>query len=140
MLTPIGPGNASCKTTGPIQGYLKVFSATTEYCNNSGGIMYYPHTRYSILNTDGSRYKWVDNHASDTNESPETVALPAGNYYVLAQSELGGPVKVPVLIKGGQTTVVNLEKGRSNLDPATRANHNPLLDPSFYNSNHEISS
>ena len=29
---------------------------------------------------------------------------------------------------------------RSNLDPATRANHNPLLDPSFYESNHEVPS
>jgi hypothetical protein len=27
---------------------------------------------------------------------------------------------------------------RSNLDEATRSNHNALLDPSFYSSNHEI--
>jgi hypothetical protein len=28
----------------------------------------------------------------------------------------------------------------SNLQPSCRANHNPLLDPSFYNSNHQIPS
>ena len=81
--------------------------------------MYYPHSRYSILNTDGSRYKWVDNHMSDTDESPEKVALPVGAYYVMAQSEFDGMVKVPVVIKGGGTTVVNLEKGRTS-DPDTQ--------------------
>lgn len=34
----------------------------------------------------------------------------------------------------------NANSHKSNLDSATRANHSSLLDPSFYYSNHEISS
>ena len=37
-------------------------------------------------------------------------------------------------------TQSNANHKRSNLDSATRANHNPLLPPSFYASNHEIPS
>ncbi len=50
----------------------------------------------------------------DSDESPERVALPVGTYYVLAQSDSDGLVKVAVVIKGGQTTVVNLEHGRTS--------------------------
>lgn len=37
-------------------------------------------------------------------------------------------------------TQSNIDNTRSNLDPSTRANHNELLPPSFYDSNHEIPS
>lgn len=126
-LAPVGPKTPEAIASGPVEGFLEVYSATTQYCNSDGGFMYYPHTRYSILNPEGSRLKWVENHTSQTDESPQKVSLPAGNYYVLAQSELEGIVKVPVLIKGGLTTVVNLERGkasdvaREGLSPRKRA-------------------
>jgi len=111
-LAPVGPKPPGVHAPGPMKGYLKVYSATTEY--NDGNLMYYPHTRYSILNTNGSRYKWVDNHVAENDESPQVVAIPVGTYYVLAQSEQDGLVRVPVVIKGGSTTVVNLERGRTS--------------------------
>jgi hypothetical protein len=110
-LNAVGPKPPDVRPAGPMLGYLKVYSATTEY--NDGDLMYYPHSRYSIY-TGSTRYKWVDNHETESDESPQVVALPVGTYYVLAQSELDGLVRVPVIIKGGQTTVVNLERGRTS--------------------------
>lgn len=106
----VGPKPPDVRPQGPMQGYLKVYSATDEH--NDGDLMYYPHSRYAIYHTDGTRYEWVENHMTESDESPEKVTLPVGNYYVMAHSELDGMVKVPVLIKGGQTTVVNLEHGK----------------------------
>jgi hypothetical protein len=111
-LAAVGPKPAGVHASGPMEGYLKVYSATREF--NDGDLMYYPHSRYSIYLTNGTRYKWVDNHETDSDESPERVALPTGTYYVLAQSDQDGLVKVAVVIKGGQTTVVNLENGRTS--------------------------
>jgi hypothetical protein len=108
-LTIVSPKSADVRPGGSMGGYLKVYSATSEY--SDGDLMYYPHSRYSICRANGTRYKWVDNHKTDNDESPERVALPTGTYYVLAQSDHGGLVKVAVVIKDGQTTVVNLEGG-----------------------------
>lgn len=111
-LEPVGPKPPDVHPAGPLLGYLKVYSATDEF--NDGDLMYYPHSRYSIYHSDGSRYKWVENHVAQNDESPQVVALPVGTYYVLAHSEVDGLVRVPVIIKGGQTTVVNLEKSRTS--------------------------
>lgn len=111
-LAAVGPKPPGIHSPGPMKGYLKVYSATTEF--NDGNLMYYPHTRYSILNTNGKRLEWVDNHVAENDETPQVVAIPVGTYYVLAQSELDGLVRVPVVIKGGETTVVNLERGRTS--------------------------
>ncbi len=59
-LAIVGPKPAGIRANGPMEGYLKVYSATREY--NDGDLMYYPHSRYSIYLTSGARYKWVDNH------------------------------------------------------------------------------
>jgi len=96
-------------------GYLKVYSDTDSY--NDGDLMYYPHSEYSIYTPDGTRFKTVPNHLSNNDETPEVVPVPVGSYYVVAKSEFEGFVRVPVVINGGQTTVVNLEKTRtSNTD------------------------
>jgi hypothetical protein len=49
----------------------------------------------------------VENHIG-MNESPTLVTLPRGNYDVHAQSDFG-PVIVPIVIKSGKTTKVNLD-------------------------------
>ena len=108
-LDTVGPEPAGVHPAGSPQGYLKVYSATGEF--NDGDLMYYPHSRYSIYLGNGTRYKRVENHTTPGDENPQLVTLPAGTYYVLAQSDLNGLVKVPVIIKGGQTTVVNLQRG-----------------------------
>src|SRR5204863_1369676 len=89
------------------QGSLEVYSATDEF--NDGGSLYYPHSSYAIYAPDGKLFKNVENHISGTDEIPEIVALPVGSYTVVAQAEKYGYVRVPVAIKDGQRTILDLD-------------------------------
>ncbi len=89
-------------------GFLKVYSAT-ETREVGKAFNYYPHTPYLIYHTNGMVYRWVANSASFTDESPALVRLPAGVYTVRAQDDNFGRVYVPVVIQGGETTVIYLE-------------------------------
>ena len=115
-LEQVGPKPPNAARMEPIQGYLKVYSDTNSF--NDGDVMYYPHSEYWIYNNDGKKFKFVPNHISNNDETPEVVPVPVGTYYILAKSEVDGIVRVPVMIKGGRTTVVNLEKNTrtSNTD------------------------
>ena len=97
---------------GPDLGTLRVYTATEAY--DDGELNYYPHTSYTVYRADGSVALFVRNHLGNNDESPETVQLPAGKYRVKADSESDGRVIVPVVVKGGHTTVVSLEKGRES--------------------------
>src|SRR2546429_7619497 len=89
------------------QGYLITYSATDRF--DDGGTFYYPHSSYSIYTTDGKFFKNVENHISRSDEIPAVVALPAGSYTVSARAEKQGYVRVPVLIKTGQRTILDLD-------------------------------
>lgn len=93
-----------------VPGYLIVYTATENPINTDEGMMYYPHTGYSIYDTSGHRVRSVANHITSEDENPSRVSLPPGTYTVRAESESDGTVDVPVQIRGMRTTVVNLEK------------------------------
>jgi hypothetical protein len=103
---PVRPGNLDYRTELP-RGYLKVYTATDEF--DDGGVPYYAHSSYAIYTTDGKVFKNVENHISRSDEIPEVVALPAGSYMVEARSERNGYVRVLVVIKAGQRTIVDLD-------------------------------
>jgi hypothetical protein len=103
---PIRPGNLDYRTELP-QGYLKVYTATDEF--DDGGIPYHAHSSYTIYTTNGKVFKNVENHISRNDEIPEVVALPVGSYTVEARSEKGGYVRVLVVIKAGQRTILDLD-------------------------------
>jgi hypothetical protein len=103
---PVRPGSLDYRTELP-QGYLKVYTATDEF--DDGGVPYYAHSSYTIYTTDGKVFKNVENHISRSDEIPEVVALPAGSYMVEARSERNGYVRVLVVIKAGQRTIVDLD-------------------------------
>jgi len=103
---PIRPGNLDYRTQLP-QGYLKVYTATDEF--DDGGLAYHAHSSYAIYTTDGKVFKKVKNHISLSDEIPELVALPVGSYTVQARSERDGYVRVPVVIKAGRRTILNLD-------------------------------
>jgi hypothetical protein len=103
---PIRPGNLDYRTQLP-QGYLKVYTATDEF--DDGGLAYHAHSSYAIYTTDGKLFKKVKNHISLSDEIPELVALPVGSYTVQARSERDGYVRVPVVIKAGRRTILNLD-------------------------------
>ena len=104
--SPVRPGNLDYRIELP-QGYLKVYTATDEF--DDGGVPYYAHSSYTIYTTDGKVFKNVENHISRNDEIPEVVALPVGSYTVEARSERDGYVRVPVVIKAGRRTIVDLD-------------------------------
>jgi len=101
------PGMAQAQAGELSQGSLEVYSATDEF--KDGDARYFPHSAYAIYTTDGKLLKNVENHNSRTNEIPEIVALPVGSYTVVAQAEKYGYVRVPVAIKEGQRTILDLD-------------------------------
>ena len=101
------PTKAQAQTEELSQGSLEVYSATDEF--KDGDARYFPHSSYAIYTTDGKLLKSVENHISRTDEIPEIVALPVGSYTVAARAEKYGSVRVPVAIKEGQRTILDLD-------------------------------
>jgi hypothetical protein len=110
VLPPVGPTPPGAYEQEE-NGFLRVFSRTeqTEWGDNT---YYYIHTAYWIYNADGRRIRTVANHDTSIDEDPQKVALAPGTYTVQAWSDNDGLVTVPVIIKRGQFTTVNLEQGR----------------------------
>src|SRR6266404_3201164 len=103
---PVRPGNLDYRTE-LLQGYLKVYTATDEF--DDGGLPYHAHSSYAIYTADGKVFKNVENHISLSDEIPELVALPVGSYTVEARSERDGYICVPVVIKAGERTILDLD-------------------------------
>jgi hypothetical protein len=91
---------------GSAQGYLLVYSATDEF--NDGDLIFNAHSSYSIHTTEGKLFKNVENHMSRSDEIPQVVTLPVGSYLIEARSERDAYVRVGVVIKAGQRTIVDL--------------------------------
>ena len=102
----VRPGNWDYRVESR-QGYLKVYSAIDEV--RDGDTRYFPHTSYVIYTIDGKVFKNVTNHRSADDEIPELVSLPVGSYRVVARSLRGGYVRVIVVIKEDQQTILNLD-------------------------------
>jgi hypothetical protein len=102
----VRPGNWDYHTESK-QGYLKVYSASDEV--RDGDTRYFPHTSYVIYTMDGTLFKNVKNHRSGDDEIPELVSLPVGSYRVVARSQRGGYVRILVVIKEHQETVLDLD-------------------------------
>jgi hypothetical protein len=102
----VRPGNWNYHTESR-QGYLKVYSATDEF--NDGDAWYFPHSSYAIYTFDGKLFKNVKNHRFADDEIPELVSLPVGSYRVIARSQRGGYVRILVVIKERQETVLDLD-------------------------------
>ena len=103
---PVKPGNLAYRTQSP-QGYLKVYSATNEF--KEGDAWYFPHSPYAIYTIDGKLFKNVRNQRSPDDEIPEVVALPVGTHAVVARSQRGGTVRILIVIKEDQETVLDLD-------------------------------
>jgi len=90
------------------EGYLLVYSATDPF--DDGDLVFNAHSSYSIYTPDGKLFKNVENHISRSDEIPELVTLPVGSYTIEARSERQGYVRVSVVIRTGQHTVLHLDK------------------------------
>ena len=108
VLSPIrGTDFETAPSAATSLGYLQVFSATDEF--DDGGIPYYAHSSYAIYTSDGKLFKNIENHLSRSDAIPEVVALPIGYYTVEARSRSKGYIRVPVAIKTGRRTTLDLD-------------------------------
>lgn len=108
VLDPIGPiSGGRLDFVGLSKGFLQVYSRS--YPVDSGGIIYQPHTSYSVYSIEGKRLWGVINHVGEDDNRPMTIEIPPGFYFVYAISDRFGQVKVPVFIVASKTTVVYLE-------------------------------
>jgi hypothetical protein len=108
-LPTVGPMPGAFGPFGGATGYLRVFSATRS--SNDGGILYYPHTPYTVYAADGKKATACQNHAGPDDQVPFVVPLAPGQYEVFAAAAGLGRVRVPVIIKRGRLTTVFLERG-----------------------------
>jgi hypothetical protein len=91
-----------------VQGYLLVYSATDPF--DDGETVFNAHSSYSVYTPDGKLFKNVENHISRSDEIPELVSLPVGSYIVGARSENNGYLRLRVVIKPGQRTILALDE------------------------------
>ncbi len=106
VLPPVGPEPPGI-FHGPLVGFLKVYTATNEV--SDGDMKFYPHTGYKVCAPNGKVVAFVANGDGHREGAPDNVELPPGKYVVHAESDRDGRVAVPVVIRGGNTTVVDLE-------------------------------
>lgn len=107
VLKPVGPAPVVQKyrSLGFLVAYTPVLLPPIQ-----SETLFYPHTAYALYDSRGTFLRQVRNHLGAWDESPETVALPAGQYSLHAQTGGGDDLVVPVIIRGGRTTVVDLAK------------------------------
>ena len=122
-VAPVGPGPGS-QIAQTSCGFLKVYTDVQWYPYDSSGY-YYAHTAYGVYALDGTRVKSVGNAESFHSLNPQLVALSPGQYFVRGWSDAYYLAKVPVEIKAGCLTIVNLEKDSHELFQS--ANQNNLV-------------
>src|SRR5438270_7263010 len=103
---PISPRD-SAYPEGSSRGYLTVYLRADEF--NDGNAWYFPQNLFAIYTIDGKLFKNVTSQHSADDEIPEVVPLPVGSYMVVARSEKDGYIRLPVVIKAGQRTVLDLD-------------------------------
>jgi hypothetical protein len=109
---PVRPGSLNCRTGLP-QGYLKVYLVTDEF--SDGAAWYFPRSSFVIYTIDGKLFKDVTSQRFADDLIPEVVALPAGTYTVVARSKRDGYVRIRVVIKEGQQTILDLDLGEKEI-------------------------
>ncbi len=132
VLEPIGPSPRPARQD-TTEGFLQVYSARTrtppaadmaawqwdsEFGRNQVPRWEYnpAHSDYAIYGVNGSLVKRVRNARDPSDGRPALVSLPPGNYEVRAEAEEGPgamdiQVRVPVVVRAGQTTTAHLAGG-----------------------------
>ncbi|MGD1018525.1 MAG: hypothetical protein ABSA12_04320 [Verrucomicrobiia bacterium] len=120
LRNPVGP-DPTVQARSASEGFLTVYTAMKTYPMDDE-TYYRVHTDYGIYDATGHRLLSVRNAATYHDPTPRTVALPEGRYMIEGWTDGYQLLKVPVVIKAGRATIVNLEATRNNLFPAARGN------------------
>ena len=116
VLGTVGP-DPSARAASTLTGFLRVYSAVK--CYPYDRQYYFGRTDYGVYDTKGNRVRSIQNAARFHDLAPALVTLPAGAYNVVAWADGYELVRVPVVIKAGQLTEVNLEANRKPSIAAT---------------------
>ena len=111
---PVRPGSLNFRTE-LLQGHLKVYSVRGDF--NDGDAWYFPRSSFAIYTIDGKLFKNVKSQYSADDIIPEVVALPVGTYTVVARSKRDGYVRILVVIKKGQQTILDLDLWEKKTQP-----------------------
>ncbi len=108
-LATVGPVPASTPPAGT-HGSLLVYSAFESTADFDRSPYRRQYSDYEILKWDSKEVvQRVHNDNGLLMDGPKRVGLPIGQYRVVARANGYGTVTVPVVIRGGQSTVVHLE-------------------------------
>jgi hypothetical protein len=109
VLKPVGPVPLAPAPKVRSIGYLVAYTPVVLPPLNST-TLFYPHSSYAIYDRRGVLLRQVKNHIGAWDETPERILLPSGSYTIHAQADFPGELVVPVVIRGGRTTIVDLAK------------------------------
>ena len=84
------------------RGVLVVYTPT--YPVYDGGIYYYPHRPYEILDRHGVLLRHVQNHRGENDERPMRIELQPGTYLVRVPVERGEVLEFFVTVEAGKVT------------------------------------
>jgi ABC-type phosphate transport system substrate-binding protein len=96
-------------------GTLIVYTPTYRFYD--GGVDYYPHRPYEILDRSGLLLRRVINHSGENDETPVRVELAPGTYLIRTRTARGGPSEFYVTIDAGRLTELDVV---ALLDPQGR--------------------
>jgi len=88
------------------QGSLMVYSVMDRFDDDD--VIYYEYSSYAIYTINGELFRYVENRVSSSNLIPEAVTLPAGSYVIEARSVTDIYVRVPIVIRAGRQTILDL--------------------------------
>ena len=88
------------------QGSLMVYSVMDRFDNDD--VIYYEYSSYAIYTINGKLFRHVENRVSSSDLIPEAVTLPAGSYVIEARSVTDIYVRVPIVIRAGRQTILDL--------------------------------
>jgi phosphate transport system substrate-binding protein len=81
---------------------------TPTYPVYDGGINYYPHRPYEILDSGGELLRRVPNHRGQNDENPTRIDLPPGTYLIRAATASGKTAEFLVTIEAGKVTTLDV--------------------------------
>ena len=102
-------GSAKAGELSP--GSLMVYSVMDRFDDDD--VVYYEYSSYAIYTINGKLFRHVENRVSSSDQIPEAVTLPVGSYVIEARSATDVYIRVPVVIKAGRQTILDLgSRGR----------------------------
>ena len=103
---PVGPQSIAPEAQTD-HGSLVVYSNIVREYGDPG---YLVRTGYRLLTAKGELVQKVDDRSSASDERPQPLNLPIGQYTVVAEAANDRPVTLSAVIRAGRTTVIDLNQ------------------------------